>query len=178
MGQMDFISSIFVRFLFQNYFGNISLITRYICIGWSVPTVCASILIFKQWKHSDQYVYSCNVWSWCLYQKAFRDEQCNFWPGFNVHVQPGQCFLQSPLFCETANIWNVHRFVSIFLSQFYFGFKNKTKFGEINIWTAISSRIKLWEWVSQKCGLCIGYWMFCVGYRIYTRERRSLVYIS
>ena len=40
MGQMDFISSIFVRFFFQNYLGSISLITRYRCICWSVPTVC------------------------------------------------------------------------------------------------------------------------------------------
>ena len=42
MGQTDFISSIFVRFfIFQNYLGIISLITRYRCIGWSVLTVCA-----------------------------------------------------------------------------------------------------------------------------------------
>ena len=41
MGQMDFISSIFVRFIFQNYLGSISLITRNRCIDRSVPTVCA-----------------------------------------------------------------------------------------------------------------------------------------
>ena len=41
MGQIDFISSIFVNFFFQNYLGSISLITRYRCIGCSVPTVCA-----------------------------------------------------------------------------------------------------------------------------------------
>ena len=41
MGQMDFISSIFVRFIFQNYLGSISLITRYICTGGSVSSVCA-----------------------------------------------------------------------------------------------------------------------------------------
>ena len=37
MGQMDFISSIFVRFFFQNYQGSISLIKRYvIVIPWIV----------------------------------------------------------------------------------------------------------------------------------------------
>ena len=39
MGQLDFISSIFVRFL--DYLGCISLNTRYECIGLSVRTVCA-----------------------------------------------------------------------------------------------------------------------------------------
>ena len=92
MGQMDFISSIFVRLFFQNYLGSISLITRYRCIGWSIPLFVHSTLILKQWRHWDQHVYSCAIWSCCLYQKAFRDKQCNFWPGFNVNVQPGQCF--------------------------------------------------------------------------------------
>ena len=41
MGQMNFINSIFVRFIFQNYLGSISLITRYRCTGWSVSSVCA-----------------------------------------------------------------------------------------------------------------------------------------
>ena len=41
MGQMDYISSIFVRFIFQNYLGSISLITRYRCTGRSVSSVCA-----------------------------------------------------------------------------------------------------------------------------------------
>ena len=105
MGQMHFISSFFVRFFFQNYLGSI--------IYWShvtdvyadqTPLYVHSTLILKQWRHSDQHVYSCAVWSCCLYQKAFRDKQCNFWPGFNVHVQPGKYFLQSPLFCETTYI--------------------------------------------------------------------------
>ena len=41
MGQMDFISSTFVRFFCQNYLGSISLITRYTCICGSVHTACA-----------------------------------------------------------------------------------------------------------------------------------------
>ena len=92
MGQMDFISSILLDFFFQNYLGSISLITHYRCIGWSILLLVHSTLILKQWRHWDQHVYSCAVWSCCLYQKAFRDKQCNFWPGFNVNVQPGQCF--------------------------------------------------------------------------------------
>ena len=39
MGQMDFIMSIVVIFLFKNYLGSISVTTRYRCIGY-VPTVC------------------------------------------------------------------------------------------------------------------------------------------
>ena len=75
----------------------------------------------------------------CLQKRTFRDTQCNFWPGFNVHVQPGRCFLQSPFSCETANIWNLHHFVSRFLSQVYLGFlKIKINLVKLTFWTAIS----------------------------------------
>ena len=121
MGQMDFISSIFVRFIFQNYLGSISLIISdvYISDSQTVETLI-SVYIHVPFGHA-------------VFQKAFWDKQCNFWSGFNVYVQPGQCFLQSPSFCESANIRNLHHFVSIFWSQFYLGYKNKNKFGEINI---------------------------------------------
>ena len=122
MGQMDLISSIFVRFFFQNYLGSISLITRYRCISWSVPTVCA----FYPDSQTVETLRSACIFMYRLVMlslsKSFWDKQCNFWSGFSVHVQPGQWFLQSPLFCETANIWKLHNFVSSFLSQFYLGF--------------------------------------------------------
>ena len=102
---MNFISSIFVRFFFQYYLGSTLLITRYRCICWSVATVCAFYLDGQtEETNSDQRTYQCAVWSGCLYQIAFWDKQCNFWPGCNVYVQPGQCFLQKPLFCEKARI--------------------------------------------------------------------------
>ena len=75
---------------------------------------------------------------WRLFQKAFWDNQCYFWPGFNVHVQPGQCFLQSPLFCETAIIWNLHQVVSIFFQFLFRGLNIKLKV-KLTFWTAISS---------------------------------------
>ena len=75
---------------------------------------------------------------WRLFQKAFWDNQCYFWPGFNVHVQPGQCFLQSPLFCETAIIWNLHQVVSIFFQFLFRGLNIKLKV-KLIFWTAISS---------------------------------------
>ena len=35
----------------------------------------------------------------------------------------GACFsLLTPSVCESANIWNLHHFVSTFWSQFYLGF--------------------------------------------------------
>ena len=79
-----------------------------------------SILIRKQWRHSDQRVYSCVVWSCCLYQIACWDKQSNFRPGLSVNVQPGQYFLQSPLFCKTVEIWNLHHFVTNILITVFF----------------------------------------------------------
>ena len=100
MGPMDCISSIFVRFFFQNYLGIIDHWSHVTEISADQsPLLVHSTLIRKQWKHSDQRAYLCVVWS-CymyLYQIAFWDKQCNFWPGYNIHVQPGQCFLTQPI---------------------------------------------------------------------------------
>ena len=95
MGQMDFISSIFVRllFFFQIYLGIISLIRRYRCVVWSVPTVCA----FYPESQTVETLRSACILMCCLL--AFWDKHFNFWQSYNVHAQPGQCFLQSPLFC-------------------------------------------------------------------------------
>ena len=74
-----------------------------------------------------------------VFQKAFWDKQCNFWSVFNVHMQPGQCFLQSPIFCESDNIWNLHHFVSIFWSVLFRVLKIKINLVKLTFWTAISS---------------------------------------
>ena len=78
MGQMDFISSIFVNFFFQNYLGKIALITRYIGRGWSIVTACAFYPDSQTVETLRSALYSCAVWSCCLCQKAFQDKQCNF----------------------------------------------------------------------------------------------------
>ena len=56
MGQMDFISSIFVRF-FYKIIWEYSLITRCIFIGWSVPLFEHSTLLRKQWRLAQISVY-------------------------------------------------------------------------------------------------------------------------
>ena len=140
MGQMDFIRSIFVNFFFQNYLGSISLITRYRCIGWSIPLFVHSTLILKQWRHWDQHVYSCTVWSCCLYQKAFRDKQCNFWPGFNVNVQPGQCFC-SRLFSVKQITFEIYIILCEYLITVLFRIlKIKINLVKLTFQTAFSSR--------------------------------------
>ena len=48
-------------------------------------------------------------------------------------MQPGQCFLQSPIFCESANILKFTSFcVNILITVLFRGLKIK-KNGEINI---------------------------------------------
>ena len=134
-------------FLFQNYLGIIdhwSHVTN--VFADQSPLFVRSTLIRKQWRHSDQRVYSYAVWSCCLYQLAFWDKQCNIWPGFNVQMQPGQCFLQSPIFCETAEIWSLHHFVSIFFRVL----KIKLNFVKLTFRTAISSH-QVMGMLSKKC---------------------------
>ena len=79
MGQLDFISSIFVRSFLKlsgKHFIDHTL-QMYVYADQS-PLFEHSTLILKQWRHSDQRVYSCAVRSCCLFQKAFWDKQCNF----------------------------------------------------------------------------------------------------
>ena len=88
MGQMDFISSIFVRFFFSKlsgkHFNNLSHVTD--VLTDQSPLFVHSTLILKQWKHSGQrvciHVPCCHA---VFFQKVFRNKQCNFWSGFNVH---------------------------------------------------------------------------------------------
>ena len=142
MAQMDFISSIFVILFFQNYLGSkFSIITRYRCIGWSVPTVCA-FYIDSQTVETlrSACIYACAVWSGCLFQKAFWDKQCNFWPGFNVDMQPGRYFLQSPLFCEATIVCNLHHFiVNILITVLFRVLKLELNLVKFTFWTAIFS---------------------------------------
>ena len=56
MGQMDFISSIFVRFIFQNYLGSICLSHVTDVQADQSPLFVHSTLILKHWRHSDQRV--------------------------------------------------------------------------------------------------------------------------
>ena len=121
-------------FFFQNCLGSISLITHYTCISWSVPTVCDFLPWFSNSGDTQISVYI-HVTS---ISKSIWDNQCYFWPGFNVHVQPVQCFLQSPLFCETAIIWNLHQVVSIFFQFLFRGLNIKLKV-KLTFWTAFSS---------------------------------------
>ena len=124
MGHMDFISSIFVRFFFPKLSGE-HFIDHTLQMYRLISPYCLCILPWFSNSGDTQISMYIHVPLVMLsFSKAFLDKQCNFWPGFNVHVQPGQCFLPWPLFCETANIWNLHHFVSIFFSQFYLGFSN------------------------------------------------------
>ena len=132
---MDFFGGFLLDFFFQNRLGSISLITHYRCISWSVPTVYDFLPWFSNSGDTQISVYI-HVTS---FKKAFWDNQCHFWPGFNVHVQPGQCFLQSPLFCETAIIWNLHQVVSIFFQFLFRGLNIKLNLVKLTFWTAISS---------------------------------------
>ena len=95
-------------------------------------------MIFYPDSQTVETLRSACIFMWRLFQKAFWDNQCYFWPGFNVHVQPGQCFLKSPLFCETAIIWNLHQVVSIFFQFLFRGLNIKLKV-KLTFWTAISS---------------------------------------
>ena len=95
-------------------------------------------MIFYPDSQTVETLRSACIFMWRLFQKAFWDNQCYFWPGFNVRVQPGQCFLQSPLFCETAIIWNLHQVVSIFFQFVFRGLNIKLKV-KLTFWTAISS---------------------------------------
>ena len=125
MGQLDFISSIFVRFFSKIIWEAFhwSHVTD-VRVGLSVPTVCAFYPDSQTVETlRSACIFMCRLVILSL-SKANLGKQCNFWTGFNVHVQPGQWFLPSPFFCETANIWNLHHFVSIFFSQFYLGFSN------------------------------------------------------
>ena len=63
-------------------------------------------------------------------------------------------FFLSPLFRETAKIWNLHHFVSIFLSQFYLVFQNTNKSGEINI-SDCNFLSSSYGNESKKCGLLL-----------------------
>ena len=138
-GAIGFYKPYFCEIFFQNYLGSISLITCYRCIGWSVPTVCA---FYPDSQTAETLrsacIFMCRLVMRSL-SKAFSGKQCNFWTGFNVHVQPGQCFLSSPLFCETAYIWNLHHFVSIFFSVLFKVLKLKLNLVKLTFWTAISS---------------------------------------
>ena len=58
---------------------------------------------------------------------------------FNVHIQPGQCFMHSPLFLVTARIRNLRHFVSIFSLQFFRVLKLKINLVKLTFRTAISS---------------------------------------
>ena len=78
MGQTDFISSIFVRFIFQNYLGSISLITRYRCTGSSVSSVCAFYPDFETVETlRSACIFMCRL-VMLSFKKAFWDKQCNF----------------------------------------------------------------------------------------------------
>ena len=91
-----------------------------------------STLILKQWRHSDQHVYSCAVWSCCLYQKHFGASS------LISDDQASMCSLVS-VFCR--RLFSVKQLtfeIYIILCQysshsFIQGSQNKTKFGEINI---------------------------------------------
>ena len=47
-------------------------------------------------------------------------------------MQPGLCFLQSPIFCKTVKILNLHH-LQYFYNSFLLGSENENKFDEINI---------------------------------------------
>ena len=92
-----------------------------------------STLILKQWRHSDQHVYSCAVWSCCLFQK-------HFWASSVISGQASMymCSLVS-VFCR--RLFSVKQLtfeIYIILCQysshsFILGSQTKTKFNEINI---------------------------------------------
>ena len=54
-------------------------------------------------------------------------------------------FCSYTFFRETAKIWSLHHFVSISHLVFFWGSKNKNKFGKIDIFRVQLPLIKLWE---------------------------------
>ena len=92
-----------------------------------------STLIFKQWRHSDQHVYSCAVWSCCLYQKHFGTSSV-----ISDVASMYMCSLVSVYCCHLSSVKQLTFEIHIILCQYSYhsfikGSKNKTKFGEINI---------------------------------------------
>ena len=77
MGQMDFISSIFVRFIFQNYLGRISLnmLQMYILIS---PHCLCILSPISNSGDTQISVYIHVPFGHAVFQKAFWDKQCNF----------------------------------------------------------------------------------------------------
>ena len=64
--------------------------------------------------------------------------QCSFLPGYTVHVQPGQCFLQSPVFSVTAKILKFTLFcINNLVTVIIRVLKTEVK---LTFWTAISSQ--------------------------------------
>ena len=133
-----------VFFLFQNYLG---ITDHTLQMYMLISPHCLCILPDSQTVETlrSACTFMCQLIV-CLYQIAFWDKQRNFWPGFNVHVQPGQCFLQSPIYCETAEIWNLHHFVSCS----YRVLKIKLKLAKLTFRTAISSH-QFMGMLSKKC---------------------------
>ena len=92
-----------------------------------------STLILKQWRHSDQHVFSCTIWSCCLYQKHFGtssviSDQASMYMCSLVSDFCSRLFSLKQLTFESYIILCQHSYHS-----FIQGSKNKFKFGEINI---------------------------------------------
>ena len=92
-----------------------------------------STLILKQWRHSGQHVYSCAVWSCCLYQK-------HFWASSVIsdHVPMYMCSLVSVFCLRLVSVKQLTFEIYIILCQysshsFIWRSKKKSNFGEINI---------------------------------------------
>ena len=140
MDKWILVATFLLYFFFQNWLGSISLITHYRFTGWSVPTVCA---LYPDSQTVETLrsacIFMCRL-VMLSFKKAFWDKQCNFWPGFNVRVQPRQCFLQSPIFCETANIWKFTSFcVNILITVLFRVLNIKLNSVKLTFWTATSS---------------------------------------
>ena len=100
-----------------------SLITRYRCIGWSVPTVCAFYLHLQTVETiRSQCIFMCRLINNLSLSNSILGQGSVISDRLQCTRATWSVFLQSPIFCIIAWIWNLHYFMSIFLSQFSFGF--------------------------------------------------------